>query len=141
MHRGHNEAREFPNASLTVPTNLSSASLSRDASFLTGSIRRYSRRFNSAEEIYKETRIWIWIEINASIFFVVLLSRDERDWDFTLIKLGRKRKKDWKCIDVQMSVFFISENIDGCFSNLLKYSININVKYLLNINNINFFIK
>lgn len=119
MHRGHNEAREFPNASLTVPTNLSSASLSRDASFLTGSIRRYSRRFNSAEEIYKETRIWIWIEINASIFFVVLLSRDERDWDFTLIKLGRKRKKDWKCIDVQTSVFFISENINGCVSNLL----------------------
>lgn len=109
MHRGHNEAREFPNASLTVPTNLSSASLSRDASFLTGSIKRYSRRFNSAEEVYKETRIRIWIEINASIFFVVLLSRDERDWDFTLIKLGRKRKKDWKCIDVQISVFFISD--------------------------------
>lgn len=59
----------------------------------------------------------------------------------SLMKLGRKRKKDWKCIDVQTSVFFISENINGCFSNLLKYSININVKYLLNINNINFFIK
>lgn len=67
--------------------------------------------------------------------------REVRGIGISLMKLGRKRKKDWKCIDVQMSVFFISENIDGCFSNLLKYSININVKYLLNINNINFFIK
>lgn len=92
MHRGHNEAREFPNASLTVPTNLSSASLSRDASFLTGSIRRYSRRFNSAEEVYKETRIRIWIEINASILFFVELSRDERDWDFT-DEIGEEEKE------------------------------------------------
>lgn len=93
MHRGHNEAREFPNASLTVPTNLSSASLSRDASFLTGSIRRYSRRFNSAEEVYKETRIRIWIEINASIlFFVELHSRSEGDWNF-IDEIGEEEKE------------------------------------------------
>lgn len=68
------------------------------------------------------------------------LSRDERDWDFT-DEIGEEEKERLEMHRRSNECFFISENIDGCFSNLLKYSININVKYLLNINNINFFIK
>lgn len=41
----------------------------------------------------------------------------EGDWDFKLMKFGRKKKKDWRCIDVQF----------------VNFSININIKYLLNI--------
>lgn len=41
----------------------------------------------------------------------------EGDWDFKLMKFGRKKKKDWRCIDGQF----------------VDLSININIKYLLNI--------
>ena len=47
----------------------------------------------------------------------------EGDWDFKLMKFGRKKKKDWRCIDVQF----------------VDFSININIKYLLNIKGINYF--
>lgn len=74
MHLGHNEAREFPNASLTVSRayrpRASSASLLRNASFLSGSIKRYSRLLTRSvgRGSLRQRNSDLAKEINASMY-------------------------------------------------------------------------
>lgn len=127
MHLGHNGARQFPNASLTV-----SRAYRPIFRFLIEG-RLVFNKVNKkvfatlSKEVYGETRIRISRDlekkINASILFVELYSRGEGDWDFTMMKLGELGEEEKERLEIHWysnECFFYWECCcDGCFSNSL----------------------